>query len=91
MPIKHETKLSAYLALRQHAEYFILHIATARPCFNCFKELTHEHLVKAYRFQLFTHPLTLSSRVRQFWMISYVNSLVSRLILAELAWIHCLV
>ena len=52
MPIKHEAKPSAYLALRQRAECFILHIATARPCFNCFKELTHEHLVKAYLFQV---------------------------------------
>ena len=52
MPINHEEKSSALLALRQHAECFILHIARARPCFNCFKEFTHERLVKAYLFQL---------------------------------------
>ena len=23
-----------------------------RPCFNCFKELTHERLIKAYPFQV---------------------------------------
>ena len=47
MPIKHEAKLSALLASMQHAKCFILRIARARPCFNCRKELTHEHLVKA--------------------------------------------
>ena len=44
--IKHEAKLSALLASRQCAECFILCIARARPCFNCFKELTHERLVE---------------------------------------------
>ena len=50
MPIKHKAKPSALLASRQLTEYFILRIARARPCFNCFKELTHERLVKAYPF-----------------------------------------
>ena len=48
---KHAAKLSAFMASRQHAVCFILHIARARPCFNCFKELTHECLVNAYPFQ----------------------------------------
>ena len=55
MAIKHEAKPSVLLASRQrHAKCFILRIARARPCFNCFKELslTHEHLVKAYLFQV---------------------------------------
>ena len=30
----------------QCTECFILCIARARPCFNCFKELTHERLVE---------------------------------------------
>ena len=47
---KHEANLSALLASRQCAECFILHIARARPCFNCFKEPTHEHVVKVYLF-----------------------------------------
>ena len=50
--IKHEAKPNALLASRQRAECFILHIARARPCFNCSKELTHERLVKAYPFQV---------------------------------------
>ena len=54
------------LESRQHTEYFILCIARARPCFNCFKELAHEHLVKAYPLQSITHPSTSSSQVRQF-------------------------
>ena len=29
------------------AECFILRIARAKPCFNCFKELAHERLVEA--------------------------------------------
>ena len=94
MPIKHKAKLSALLASRQHTECFILHIARARPYFNCFKELTHECLVKAYLFQSITRPSTSSSQVRRFWMISYANAWVSRLILAELTWyaifFHCL-
>ena len=51
--INREAKLSALLALKQHAKCFILHIARARDrvCFNCFKEHTHEGLVKAYPFQ----------------------------------------
>ena len=48
---KHAAKLSSLLASRQHTMCFILHIARARSCFNCFKELTHECLVKAYPFQ----------------------------------------
>ena len=52
MPIKHETKPIALLALSQHTECFIVCIARARPCLKCFKELTYEHLVKAYPFQL---------------------------------------
>ena len=42
---------------------YIICIAKARPCFNCFKELTHECLVKAYPFQNIT-PSTSSSWVR---------------------------
>ena len=52
---------SALLALRQHAEYFILRKARAMPCFNYFKEFTHECLVKTYPFQSITRPSTLSS------------------------------
>ena len=48
----------------------------------------HECLVKAYLFQSITRQLTLSSLVRRFWMISYANSSVSRLISAELTWKH---
>ena len=44
MSIKHEAKLNALLASRQQAEWFILRIARARPCFNFYKELTHENL-----------------------------------------------
>ena len=87
MPIKHEAKLSFLLESRQHTEYFILCIARARPCFNCFKELAHEHLVKAYLLQSITHPSTSSSQVRQFQTISYASTSVSRLIMAELTWI----
>ena len=50
MPIKCEAKLSALLAWRQHAECFVLYISRARPCFNCFKELTHERLLKLTHF-----------------------------------------
>ena len=42
MPIKYKAKSSAL---------FYIYIARAGPCFNCFKELTHEHLIKAYPFQ----------------------------------------
>ena len=88
MPIKHEVKPSAILASRQHTECFILRIARARPCFNCFKEYTHECLVKAYPFQVhITHPSTFPSWVRRFWMISFANASVSKLILAKLTWI----
>ena len=59
--------------------------------FNCFKELTHEHLVKAFPFKSVTSSSTSSSQARQFWMLSYANALVSRLILAELTWICHLV
>ena len=51
MPIKHEAKPSALLVLKQFAKCYILCIGRARPCFNYFKELTHECLVKAYPFQ----------------------------------------
>ena len=50
-----EAKLSALLVLKQCAECFILHIARVQPCFNRFKKVTHEHLVKAYPFQLLPH------------------------------------
>ena len=86
--IKHKAKLSALLASRQHAECFILRIA--RPCFNCFKELTRECLVKGCLFQSITRPSTSSSQVRGFWTI-YTNASVSRLILAELTCIRHLV
>ena len=72
-------------------KYFILCIARARPCFNCFKELTHEYLVNAYLFQSITHPSTSSSWVRRLWMISYKNASVCRLILVELPCICHLV
>ena len=90
MPIEHEaiSWQSALLASRQCAKFFILCIARARSCFNCFKELIHECLVKAYLFQSITRLSILSSPVRRFWMISYANSSVSRLILAELTWIR---
>ena len=52
MPIEHEAKLSALLALRQHTEYLILRITRGRPCLNYFKELTHERLVKASQFHV---------------------------------------
>ena len=88
MPTKHEAKPSTLLASRQHAECFILCISRARPWFNCFKELTYEHLVKAYPFQCISCP---STCLRQYRMISYVTTSMSRLILAELTWIyHCL-
>ena len=76
----------ALLATKQRVKSFISCIARARPCFNCFKELTHECLaiVKAYPFQSITHPATSSSRVRRFWAIFYANASVSRRILAEL-------
>ena len=89
--IKHEVKPSALLASRQCTECFILRIARARPCFNCFKELTYEHLVKAYPFQSITCPLTSSSWVRWLWTISYANTSVNWFILAELTWIRHLV
>ena len=88
MPTKHEAKPSTLLASRQHAECFILCIARARPWFNCFKELTYEHLVKAYPFQCISCPSTCSSQVRQYRTISYAITPMSRLILAELTWIH---
>ena len=93
IPIKHEVKLNALLASRHHAECVILRIARARACFNCFKELTHKLLVKAYPFSLLPRLSTLSSQVRQFWTISYTNTLVSRLIkfLVKLTWICHLV
>ena len=91
MPIKHKAKPSALLAMRQCTECFIWHIARARPYFNCFKELTNECLIKAYPFQLLPVRLHSSSWVRRFWMISYTNALVSRIILAELTWICHLV
>ena len=56
MLIKHEVKLSALLELRQHAKYY-LRIARARPFFKCFKEVTHERLVKAFPFQTITQSI----------------------------------
>ena len=44
--------------MRHADKRFILHIARARAFFNCLKELTHEHLGKAYPFQSITHPST---------------------------------
>ena len=52
MPIKHEVKLSVLLVFVQRTECYILCIVRARPCFNCFKEFTHECLVTAYLFQV---------------------------------------
>ena len=46
IPIQQEAKPNALLALKQRAECFILCIARGRPCFNCFKELIYERLVK---------------------------------------------
>ena len=42
---------------------FYVYIARARLCFNCFKELTHERLVKACPFQSITRPSTSASWV----------------------------
>ena len=85
-------KLSDLLASKYHAECFILRIGRDRPCFNCFKELIHERLVKAYRFQSIACPLTLSSQVGWFWIISRITNVsVSLLILAELTCICHLV
>ena len=61
MPIWHNVKLSALLESRQHAKCFILHIPRARPCLNCFKELTKECLVKAYPFESITWPTSSSN------------------------------
>ena len=91
MSIKSKGNPSALLASRQHAECFILCTTKARPCCNCFKELTHECLVKAYPFQSITHPSTSSSCIRWIWMISYASTSISSLILAELTWICHLV
>ena len=71
--IKHEARGRDANKVQGEAECFILCMARARPCFNCFKELTHECLIKAYPFQI-TCPLTSSSRVRRFWTISYANN-----------------
>ena len=71
---------------------YFTYIGRTRPCFNCFKEFIHERLVKAYRFQSVGCPLTLSSQVRWFWIISRITDVsVSRLILAELTCIRHLV
>ena len=87
--IKHEAKPSALLPSRQCAECFILCMARAKLCFNCYKEFTHEHLFKVYPFQVrITHS---ASWVRRFWMMSFANVSVSRLIIAELSWIYHLV
>ena len=80
IPIQQEAKPNALLALKQRAECYILCIAIGKPCFNCFKELTYERLVKAYLFQSIIQPSTSSSQVRQFWMMSYANASASRLI-----------
>ena len=53
--------LSALLESRQHAKCFILHIPRARPCLNCFKDLTKECLVKAYPFESITWPISSSN------------------------------
>ena len=45
-------KAECFIGIEAAAECFILCIARARPCFNCFKELTHKCLVKAYPFQV---------------------------------------
>ena len=88
MLIKHKVNPSVLLASRQCAECFVLRIGRARPCFNCFNELTHERLVKAYLLQCISRPSTFSSQVRWFWTISYTNASVNRLILAELTWMR---
>ena len=85
--IKHEAQPSALLASRQHAKCFILRIARSRPCFNCFKELTHEHgcLSKAYAFQVLPirqlhHVTAQTSRLYGFtvmiYFIVYIKNLV---------------
>ena len=49
--IKHKAKLSALLASRQQAGCFILRITRYRLCFNCYKALACECLIKAYLVQ----------------------------------------
>ena len=50
--INHEMHGQDANEARGEAKCFILRVVRARPCFNYFKELTHESLVKAYPFQL---------------------------------------
>ena len=64
--IKHEVRDQDANKARGISECFILRIAIARLCLNCFKESTPECLVKAYPFQTIIHPSTLSSWVRRF-------------------------
>ena len=74
------------LASRWCAKCFIWCIARARPCFNCFKEFTHEHLVKTYPFQSISCPSTSSSQVRQCWTVSSANTSVRSFNLAILTY-----
>ena len=50
---KSQGEAECFIGIKTAAKYFILCTPRARPCFNCFKELTHEHLIKAYPFQIF--------------------------------------
>ena len=87
-----QCKAKSVFAIEAATECFILHMARARPCFNCFKELTHQFIkFTHFKYYIYTHSSTLSSMVWLFWTISYANASVSRLILAEFTWIHHLV
>ena len=92
---KAQSDAECFLGIKaSHWMLYFMYIGRARPCFNCFKEVIHECLVKVYLFQSIARPSTLSSRVRWFWIISRITNIsVSRLILAELiiTWIHHLV
>ena len=77
---KAQGKAECFISIKAVHWVLFLRITQARSCFNCFKELTDEHLVKAYPFQSITHPSTLF-QVRRFCTISYANSSLSRFIL----------
>ena len=76
-----------YWASRQHTECFILRIAKARLCFNCFKEFTINAL-KNLPTSIYTPSSTSPCKVRRHQMIFYANASVRRLISARLTWIH---
>ena len=63
--IEHEAKLSALLALRQHANWFISCIARARPCFNSLRDLPMNTLVTRFNLASYMALSTSSSQVTQ--------------------------